>query len=400
MKTRWCRGFKCLAMILSLCLVMPGGMISLAQAAESQTKVVHKPLRGDYIPGFRIVVDAQIEAPTGLLTARCYFKSKNDKNFAFVEMTSADAAAYQATLPAPFVNSEEVHYLFVVVNNNKQVTRTQLFTLTEAETEEGTAWQDINEVKEVRVDKVQEAAERYVALFSKNKGKYADRLASYQTASKEGTIQVGTELNRNLVQVQGFLDSATVTQVPSAARYGLLAENLYSAEAVAAAGGTATAGGATAAGMTVATTGGLSTIAMIGIGAGVLAVGGVAVAASDSGGGSSSSAGDNGGDAGDATLTSETILGDWAFTGVRRDGVSRSGNITFRDNGTQTFRIVDADNQVNDSGSGTWSLNGTTLFVNFSGVITAWEGTVSGTGTAFTLDTSTGSNHGSFTFSR
>lgn len=392
MNTRWSRGVKCLAVILSLLLVMPGGMVSFAQAAENQTKVVHKPLRGDYIPGFRIVVDAQIEDPAGLITARCYFKSKNDANFAFVEMTSADAAAYQATLPAPFVNSEEVQYLFVAVNNNKQVTRTQLFTLSEAETEEGTAWQDINEVKEVRVDRVQEAAERYVALFGKNKGKYADRLASYQTASSEGTIQVGTEVNRNLAQVQGFYDTATVSQVPGAARYGLLAENLYSAEAVAAGGGSSAAGGATAAGMTVATTGGLSTAALIGIGAGVVAVGGVAAASGGGGGGSSSSDGDTGGDTGGDTdaITTENLIGtSWSVSGIRADGQPRTGTVLFDSGGLFDYNFAD----YGGAGFSTWSLSGSTLTMQFPSV---WTGPISGNMSSFTFNNA----HGSYTFTR
>ncbi|MFU8787719.1 MAG: pre-peptidase C-terminal domain-containing protein [Methylobacter sp.] len=101
-----------------------------------------------------------------------------------------------------------------------------------------------------------------------------------------------------------------------------------------------------------------------------------------------------------SAVTVETLPGDWTFSGVRRDGVSRSGNITFSGNNTHSFTISDADGQVNSSGNGSWNLNGTTLTIDFSGVITTWVGTVSGTDTNFTLDTSTGSNHGSFTFAR
>ncbi len=101
-----------------------------------------------------------------------------------------------------------------------------------------------------------------------------------------------------------------------------------------------------------------------------------------------------------SAVTTETILGDWTFSGVRRDGVSRSGNITFSSNNINSFQISDADGQVNSSGTGSWSLNGDSLTVNFNGVITTWVGTVSGTNSSFTLDTSTGSNHGSFTFAR
>jgi hypothetical protein len=117
-------------------------------------------------------------------------------------------------------------------------------------------------------------------------------------------------------------------------------------------------------------------------------------------GGSGDSGGSGGSGGGDTSLNSTTILGDWSFSGQRRDGVSRSGSIDFRDNGTQVFSVTDADGQSDGSGSGTWELSGSTLTVDFSGAMSTWIGTVSGDSSSFTLDTTTGTNHGIYTFTR
>jgi hypothetical protein len=41
-----------------------------------------------------------------------------------------------------------------------------------------------------------------------------------------------------------------------------------------------------------------------------------------------------------------------------------------------------------------------TLTVDFSGQMSTWVGTVTGTSTSFTLDTTSGTNHGVYTFTR
>lgn len=92
--------------------------------------------------------------------------------------------------------------------------------------------------------------------------------------------------------------------------------------------------------------------------------------------------------------------GTYNFSGKRRDGVSRSGWIAFNDDGTHTFRVNDADGQVNAGGNGTWMINGTVLSINFNGILSNWVGTVTGDADHFVLNTSAGTNHGTYTFSR
>ena len=286
---KWYVGFRGVAVFLSALLVLPASLIGASSPSAATTKVEHKAPGKEYIPGFRINLEATITDDAGLLATRCYFKTKNDQNFAFVDMFDKGGSLYLATLPAPFVNSEAVEYLFVAVNSNKQVTRTEMFVLEEGETKEAATWEDINEVREVRLDKVQDVAEKYVALYNKAKSGYVRDLPGYQAATGDAALSVKTELAGEQVPIRGFLDTATVTEVPAAAKFGFLAANLYTADAIAAGGG-ASATGATASAGTAATGGGLSTLAWVGIGAAAVGVGALAVS-----GGSGSGGGGGGG---------------------------------------------------------------------------------------------------------
>jgi len=387
MMKKWHVVFKLLVTLLSVLLVFPASFVGAVATSSASTKIVHKVSKDKYIPGFRINIEAKISDKTDLLVTRCYFKAKNDKNFAFVEMFPAGGENYQTTLPAPFLNSEAINYLFVAVNKNKQVTRTEVFTLQEGETKEATTWKDINEVKEVKLDKVQDIAERYIALYNKSKSSYLSKLPKYQTTVKDIAVRVNTELSRELVPVTGFNDTAVVTEVASSEKYGFLAEDLYTAPDIAAGGGT-DAIDATSSGIISVTSGGFSTatyaiIGAVAIGAGVASSGG------GGGGGTSASA---------TSLDQTTILDYWNFSGTRPDSVSRSGNMFFTSNGTFNYQVVDGDGQSDGSGSGTWTLSGTTLTLNYmsgSLAVNSWVGTVNGDANSFTFN-----GHGYYTFTR
>lgn len=378
---------KLLLFFLTFALVFPAGGFSALAAG----KIAHTPPEGEYIPGFRIQLDVEIQDGQDLLAARCYFKTRQDENFAFTDLFDKGDGRFQAVLPAPWVNSEAVEYLFVTVDKDKKVTRTPLFVIKEAETREAAAWQDAGQVKEVRIDTIQEGIEDYEALRRQLASRYRGRLPEYQAAPGKDSLAVKTELSKELVPLNGFYDMAVVTEVADSAKYGFMVDGLYTAEQVAA---------AEAAGVPTASAG-MSTLTKVGIG--VLAAGGVAAgvaAASDDSSSSDSSGGGGSGGGSDDTLTSTTILGSWNFSGQRRDGVSRSGTIEFRENGTHVFTVTDADGQSDGSGSGAWELSGTTLTIDFGGHMSTWIGTVSGNATSFTLDTTTGTNHGVYTFTR
>ena len=276
---KWHNGLKLLAIVLSLALAVPFSVIS-AVAASATTKIKHKSPK-EYIPGFRINLDAEIKDDVGVLLARCYFKTKQDKNFAFVDMLPGADRDYRATLPAPWVNSEAIDYVFVVVNEEKKVVRSQVFIIEEKETEEAAAWKEPGEVGEIRLDVVQEAVEAYEVLKKQLVTKYKDKLPKCQQEIATGELDVKTELEKSAEQLEGFYDNVVVTEVPASMKYGMLAEGIYTSEQIAAAGGQSSVASATGAASvgTVTASAGLSTAAIIGIGVAVAAGVGGGVAA-------------------------------------------------------------------------------------------------------------------------
>jgi hypothetical protein len=262
-------------------------------SALAADKVTHTPPEGKYIPGFRIQLDVEIQESTDLLAARCYFKTKQDQNFAFTDLFNQGGGKFKAVLPAPWINSKAVEYLFVAVDKDKQVTRTPLFVLEEGQTKEATAWQDASQVKEVRLDTMQEAIEDIEAIHRQLKNNYRDRLPEYQSTDSADSLMVQTELSKEVMPLNGFYDKAVVTEVADNAKYGFMADGLYTPEQIAA---------AEAAGVPTAKTG-MSTAAKVGIGIVAVAAiaAGVAVAASGS------SSDDHGGGGTDVTSRNVTI---------------------------------------------------------------------------------------------
>ena len=286
---KWHKGLKVLALILSLFLAFPCSIVSAA--AKPNIKIKHDPPK-DYVPGFRIFLDTEIKKKSDVLVARCYFKTKKDKNLVFVDMVPKGNPGYQATLPAPWLGSEYVEYAFVVVNKDKEVIRTQMFKMKERETAAATTWKEATEVKEIPLDKAQEAVERYEAVKKDLIKEYKDRLPKHQKEDVRGKLDVLTEFDNPSNQLKGFYDNMIVMTVSDSQKYGVLAEGLYTPTEIAAAGGgskiVASTGAVTAG--TISATGaiGLGTIGLAALG-----VGGVAALAGGGGGGGGGGNGDD-----------------------------------------------------------------------------------------------------------
>jgi len=314
---------KLLAMVLSLFLTIPLSVVS-AVAASAIMKVKHKAPK-HYIPGFRINLDAEIADETGVLLSRCYFKTKKEKDFIFVDMESmADGQQappssskirewlksspstpsqhYKVTLPAPWVQSEAVEYVFVVVNKEKKVVRSQVFTMKEKKTKEASLWKGPGEVKEIRVDLAQEAIEDYEVMQKRLVEAYKDKLPEWQEARARGQLKAKTDLDKAPDGLEGFYDSIVVTPVAPSMKYGLLAKGLYTTEQVDAAGGLASAASSTG-----ATAGGTISAAGGGIGLGWIAGGAAVVAGGAAAAGGGGGGGGNGGTHQDGTTSTTTV---------------------------------------------------------------------------------------------
>jgi hypothetical protein len=272
-------------------------------------------------------------------------------------MTMAGKNEYAGILPAPAAGTSQIEYLFLAVNSSNVVVRTQNFRV----------YKDA-----------------------------AKKVPDWQEVPKQGDIKVSMELGKPPKELRGFSDNVTIDMVESGARFGVVAmlyhaaadSSSKSAVAAASSSTSATSGGTVAAGSA-----GWSTATIVGVGVGAAVVVGGGIAAASGGGG-----GGGGGEA--EELTATTILGDWKFSGERRDGVRRSGTTTINDDGTHDYTVKDADGQSDGSGTGTWTLSGTSLTMTFPGTISTLSGTTSGNSRKFTLDTTLGSNHGVYNFTR
>lgn len=305
---RWHNGLRFLLIVLVVIWVVPFIVVQSLSAA-APTEIKHDAPK-DFIPGFRINLDAEIKDDVGILTSRCYFKAKKDKSFIFVSMLSKGGSDYQATLPAPWLNSEAIDYVFVVVNNDKKVVRTEVFTMQERETEEAASWQDLSEVKDIRVDTAQETIEEYELIRQELNSNYGDKLPAWQTAETSGQLTAMSELQQAPTHLKGYYDSLLVTEASDSAKYGLLAEGLYPESAITAAGGEsviASATGATTAG-TVSAASGIGMGAIIGGAAVVSAAAlGVSAGGGDDSGSSSSASSTTTSSSSDGTVTSRNV---------------------------------------------------------------------------------------------
>ena len=268
-------------------------VITAEALQEPDIRIKHKPIPY-FIPGKRIQLEAKISDPAGVHLARCYFRAAEVADYVFVTMTAKTSEHYQGILPAPSQNTTALEYLFLVVNEDNQVVKTQVFRVEAEDDDDPPAWQELG---------------------------------------SEGQINVGAEVAPSgPQQLAGFSDSIAMDLVESSARFGIVA-GLYTATQVSASGGaTGSAAAATNAGTVSASTG-LSAGAMIGIGVGVAVVaGGAAVAAGSSGG-------DDGGGGGSSPSTT----------------APPSENVCYEYRGTYRGSFVE-EYCDNESYSGTWSM--------------------------------------------
>ncbi len=283
------RSFFGKAVSVSALVIFVISMNSSMVYAASEIKVKHEP-PAYFVSEKRIGVEIRIMAGSSdIRLIRCYFRAAEQADYVFVAMNPAHKGRYlhkglySGILPAPGKDTQTVQYLFLIVDQNNQPIKTQVFTMNRQDGKDAPEWQQV---------------------------------------SSDGDIQVSTELADAPKSVPGFSDSITMNVVESSARFGVVAGGIYEINGATAVGATGSASGtagtsaagatastaagtgaaATGAGTTAAVTAGtvatttvatgtaatvagtavgLSTATMVGIGAGAAAlVGGSAAIAS------------------------------------------------------------------------------------------------------------------------
>lgn len=236
---------KALALFALALFVLPIHT-GISAAAETTTTIAikHKPIQY-FVPDKRIKIDTEVTDKEAIKLVRCYFRAAGEAGYVFVPMAAGKEGVFESILPAPGKNTKTLEYLFLVVNEKNQIVRSQVFIADKKDDDKTPAWQQV---------------------------------------TSEGDIHVSTEL-ANAPTPPGFNDSIVLDVVESGARFGLVAEGIYLASEITAAGSaTGTAAASTSAGVVTASSG-MSTMAIVGIGAAVAAVAGGAAAAAGSGGG-------------------------------------------------------------------------------------------------------------------
>lgn len=203
-------------------------------AAAPAIRVKHEP-PAYFVSEKRIRIETKItEGVSDVRLVRCYFRAVDQADYVFIGMIpEKEGGEYQGILPAPSKETQSVQYLFLVVDQNNQPIKTQVFTMNRQDGKDAPEWQ--------------------------------------QTSS-DGDIQVSTELADAPKSVPGFSDSITTDVVESSARFGIAVGGIYPTAS------------STAAGIITGT--GLSKEAWIGIGVGAAALlGGIAALGGGGGGG-------------------------------------------------------------------------------------------------------------------
>ena len=231
------------SMIAVLLMMLSFGSVSAEEPIKATTKVKHKPAKY-FVPEKRIKIDATVKDAAGVTVVRCYFRAVEHADYVFVAMEATEKDVYEGILPAPSKDTEIIEYLFLAVNGENHVVKTQTFEMHKKDDDKVPAWQQV---------------------------------------SSEGDIMVSTELAHAPTAPPGFTDSIAMNVVESSARFGFVVGGIYGADMVAAAGGASgAAAGATSAGLVTASAG-LSTASLVALSA--VAVGGAVAASSSSGGG-------------------------------------------------------------------------------------------------------------------
>jgi hypothetical protein len=308
-----------------LLLLMP---LTAANAGDVTTRIKHKQ-PAHFIPDHRIRLEAAVTDPSGVDRVRCYFKTAAQADHLFVEMADNGAGVFSGVLPAPGPETEQIDYLFLVVNKDNVVVKTQSHAVQQGTGKALPAWQE--------------------------------------EPSSGDRIDLYSEVSDSREQIAGFNDAIALDAVESSLRFGVVAGIYVGGESAAAGSGAATAAGSGAAasggaaagaatavaGGTVATATGISTGTIVAASAVAVAAVGAGAAASDSGGSD---------DSGSSPPSADPSAGCDAYAGTYSGSATDNFCTGAVSSGPLTF-IINPD----CTGQACTATGCDSLFLNFSG---------------------------------
>ncbi len=104
-------------------------VVSLRVFAEPtlSTTISHDAIN-HFMAGYPISLDAAISDDTGITTSRCYFKTSAASAYVFVPMIREVGNQFHCNIPALNTNVAQLEYLFLVVNSDRQVIRSAVYS--------------------------------------------------------------------------------------------------------------------------------------------------------------------------------------------------------------------------------------------------------------------------------
>ncbi|MHB8788737.1 MAG: hypothetical protein ACYDBT_02525 [Desulfobulbaceae bacterium] len=82
-----------------------------------------------FAPGQPISLHVMVSDPAGIFAVRCYFRYQQDADYLILDMQGDGRGGYRGVLPAPEASVREIEYLYLAVNQHRQVVRTTPYTI-------------------------------------------------------------------------------------------------------------------------------------------------------------------------------------------------------------------------------------------------------------------------------
>lgn len=307
-------------------------------AEEPVASAVHNPPEY-FTSGFRIRLEIAIQDKNGVDTARCYFRAKGADDYVFVPLRHKKDYHFNAILPIPSMDTEQIAYRFLWVNFLNEVVKTQVYTI---------------------------PARKIL------------KLPDWQRVNSTGNIPVSTDLSEKPKTLSGFTDTITIETAEPSARFGIVAGGIYDKTPEGDAAAEATNAGV----ITAVSKGDPSPGTIVGIGIGVAALaGGVAIGAKNSGDDDDSDSHAAG------ALPRQKMTTSWDVDGYSNDEGTITGSMTLMEGGNCTYSLTEtsSDREVKQfSGAGTWDIDHRELTLYLYNE-TVFTGIVHGDAEKFTL---------------
>ncbi|MCX5871562.1 MAG: hypothetical protein NTY00_13255 [Deltaproteobacteria bacterium] len=138
-----------------VCMLLVLGVLSLSvvyipdawSAGDPQTQIAYQQL-SFFSEESSLPIEVAVKDPAGVTEVRCYFRFDSSLPFVYSEMVSAKNNVFTTKLPIAIATVQQIEYLFLVVNGQKQAIISPTFTLNKKDIRNGYATGTQNLIQE------------------------------------------------------------------------------------------------------------------------------------------------------------------------------------------------------------------------------------------------------------